>query len=443
MGDIDFLQTDSGGKSSKRSSFNIDYTDPEKDKAAHKLGMKPLEPKQKKKRKKKEKKLSWWQLRKLKKAEKKKKKEEEKQKKQEEKEKLKQAKAAQKSTKKEEKKLTKEEKHEQQVDDQEIELLQPEMKARQDALTGAGVFKVPEVPDTPPEPKKKPEKKHHPKPVSAPLPPPEFLEKLKLEESTPAPPPAPNAPLAPPQLLKAEPEVKKEKPKKDKQHKAKKEKKKKVKLSKEELKKIKNGELSLAGIDVNLLPKKLAKKIIPASRWKSLSMIALVTVVLVALAYGGMLGVQYYFLQQTKDVQQDIATIDEVINGYAEVQSEVVVINEKIEGAKWVLERHIYWSAFFKELEKYTLPQVEYTSFSGDVAGALSLQARAETYQNVTQQVAVFKQADHFINDVTVEAAVGEVSSAAEGEDKPVKFAISLQINPLLLYQANQEDAAE
>ena len=88
--------------------------------------------------------------------------------------------------------------------------------------------------------------------------------------------------------------------------------------------------------------------------------------------------------------------------------------------------QHIYWTNFFKFLEDNTIKDVYFTGFAGDTGGRYSLNALANNYGNIAEQVNVLKNNKKV---TAVEAAAGELVSGDRDNATKVKFTLNFSIS--------------
>lgn len=219
-------------------------------------------------------------------------------------------------------------------------------------------------------------------------------------------------------------------------------------LNKKDLEKIKKGEYAKGFLDVNLLPGKKTEAVQPVSKIRGLLWAAIASMAFVLVVSGGMIIYQATLLSKVNDSQKQINALKENILEYEPWQKEAIAFNQKVEDIVLLLDKHIYWTNFFALLEQYTLPDVHYSSLSGDVSGTFTLSATAPDYETVSQQIALFKQAD-FISKVSVVSAsmstesltanVGNANANANTNTtamtaQPISFNISLTVKPEIFY---------
>jgi len=194
---------------------------------------------------------------------------------------------------------------------------------------------------------------------------------------------------------------------------------------------------------VNLLPHKLAKRDSPDDFWRGFMLWQLTALVLISLGYGGMITAKYYLVQKTQNVQRQIEAVNQEINSYADLQTEVAVLDQRAQAIQGLLSQHIYWTNFFQQLAEYTLPQVNYTSFSGAKDGIISLTATAPDYQSISQQIAVFKNQWSAVQGIYTDSAQSlrsSVNTNTTATEAKIQFTLNLQIDPKILNVIERND---
>ena len=214
-----------------------------------------------------------------------------------------------------------------------------------------------------------------------------------------------------------------------------------------------------SAFNVNLLPQEISEEFHRDPAGTRILKLALATLTVVGLAYVGMVLYEGYYINQTVQTQEEIRALELDILSYRGLQTDIGERNDAIEQVSGVLDQHVYWTEFFSELEAYTMPNVKYVSFSGNVLGQISLQAVTDDFASVSRQVAVFEDADGFVERVNVTAASrgslsAETAEPTEGEEveailleedesteaseeeaaSGVTFSMSLQVNPDIFY---------
>ena len=191
--------------------------------------------------------------------------------------------------------------------------------------------------------------------------------------------------------------------------------------------KIKNGEIPIEALDVNLIPKDLLHELKPERKFINLFWIGLATCLVVLIVYGALFYMQSFYLKQTEVNHQKIEELEDEIVAYTPLKEQVDKYNTQINDINSLLERHIYWNVFFQLLEENILPEVILTNITGSVDGPFTLTAQAPDYKTITSQVAVFEQADNFINKVEVSSATATLE---EEEMSHVTFSATIHVVP-------------
>ncbi|MBU0671053.1 hypothetical protein KKF29_02740, partial [Patescibacteria group bacterium] len=195
----------------------------------------------------------------------------------------------------------------------------------------------------------------------------------------------------------------------------------------ETIEKIKNGEIPLNAVDVNLIPKELLAELKPEKKIINLVWIGFATSLLVVIVYATLFYLQSTYLTKTEINHQKMEELEDDIISYRPLQKQVEGYNESITRINQLLEQHIYWSVFFEMLQEYTLPNVSFASLSGGTDGTFTITANAPDYATITNQIEVLKQAENFVKNIEVTSATATVE---EEVIKSVNFNITLQVNP-------------
>ncbi|MFA6106934.1 MAG: hypothetical protein WC745_04690 [Patescibacteria group bacterium] len=114
--------------------------------------------------------------------------------------------------------------------------------------------------------------------------------------------------------------------------------------------------------------------------------------------------------------------------------SEVFIFENRLQYAKLLLDRHIYFTNFFDFLEKNTLEDVFYSDFAGDNGGFYTLNAIARDFNNIARQVEILRA------DPLVRGAASTGGEYAESGEKSrddskknsaagVSFKLNLELN--------------
>lgn len=196
-----------------------------------------------------------------------------------------------------------------------------------------------------------------------------------------------------------------------------------------------------SGLNVNLVPEEYQPKSGPKSRIFIGLSILIPIFIIAALSIG-------LFLYK-ENIQQKISLID---NEYNSINTQIEslttgtlsyaqVLQQKASDVNRILNQHIYWDSFFEKMEKYTLPSVTYSNMTVDVGGSVSLSAVGKTFDDVGNQLLIFKQAQDFVSDVTITSATKTTTNAPPTSAPPgqqtsqtapevVNFSIALKVKP-------------
>ena len=128
---------------------------------------------------------------------------------------------------------------------------------------------------------------------------------------------------------------------------------------------------------------------------------------------------------------------EQVIKPLEEEAKKILTVKEKIKLAKSLLDRHIYWTNFFKFLEDNTLTDVYYTSsFAGDTNGEYSFSARTRNFKMILDQVNIMRGNDNVEKVIVSGGSVKSSGSIEQGggdgqsDVGGVDFKLELTINP-------------
>tara|TARA_Y100000310_G_C20543920_1_gene744671 strand:- start:532 stop:1080 length:549 start_codon:yes stop_codon:yes gene_type:complete len=92
---------------------------------------------------------------------------------------------------------------------------------------------------------------------------------------------------------------------------------------------------------------------------------------------------------------------------------------------KNLLDRHTHWSKVFPEIEEFTLPNVNFSNFSGSLKSgvpSISFSGKAANFRELARQITAFRS-----NEVFEEV---EFSSQGVSKDGGIGFQISINLLP-------------
>src|SRR3989339_88783 len=147
-----------------------------------------------------------------------------------------------------------------------------------------------------------------------------------------------------------------------------------------------------------------------------------------------------------------INQIEEIIPQIKRAENEAEKIDafqKKVDLVSDLFAKHIYWTNFFRFLEKNTLSEAYYIGgFSGDTKGEYTFDAEVSDYPSVADQITIL-EANEFVTGLVVESARQEMSkketSAGKNEaentgsatDKEMKvnFSLLIKVKPDIFYK--------
>lgn len=184
---------------------------------------------------------------------------------------------------------------------------------------------------------------------------------------------------------------------------------------------------------VNLLSEELVSTFDPRHKIIQLALFALGAVAIVVAAYFGLRFYGTTVAKQVSSDQQTITQINQQIDALGHEQQTVATTTKKLNAVRNLIDRHVRWSRFFKQLERYTLPTVTYgTTFSGDIGGSMSLSASTNSFDEVAKQYLVFQQAVTNHDFITSFSISGASISKGQAGDR-VAFTVNVTMVPELL----------
>ena len=141
-------------------------------------------------------------------------------------------------------------------------------------------------------------------------------------------------------------------------------------------------------------------------------------------------GLDWWGQAEMVSAQTLSSKIDSLNRDIAQVKGQAdaaLTYQAKAAAAGQLLANHIYWTKFFRWLEKDTLSSVKFGAFSGDLTGLYKLTANTPTFAEVSWQAKAFLD-DPLVEKVDISSASGVGKDAKE--QTGINFPVSLQINP-------------
>ncbi|MBI2426644.1 MAG: hypothetical protein HYV34_02250 [Candidatus Kerfeldbacteria bacterium] len=204
------------------------------------------------------------------------------------------------------------------------------------------------------------------------------------------------------------------------------------------------------GIDVNLIPSKQGSPFEPVERTRRVGAILAVNLLLVILAYFGLLLYEASLIRETQTIDAELTGLQSDIATYAQTKKTAVDVTRQISGIAYLLDHHTEWTNVFDILEDYTLPTVYYESMTVDVGGKMTMTAIAPDMKAVVDQLRVFRLYPEIFTSVDVtetkaiqvavaeEEGTGEEQAPAQGAEAgaeevtipKISFGLELSLNP-------------
>ncbi|MFH1029780.1 MAG: hypothetical protein V1770_00795 [bacterium] len=165
-----------------------------------------------------------------------------------------------------------------------------------------------------------------------------------------------------------------------------------------------------------------------------LAIILLINICTIALIYAALLAKEKISYNSFRNLEAKKAEIESQIEALREDEAKIIKVENDISLADSLLDNHIYWDNFFKVIEEHTVLGVRYETFNIDNTGQLKLDALAENFDALSQQLSVFDKSKDYFSDV-------EMSSISINQDKKtgkisgIRFFISLNVNKDVFYR--------
>lgn len=182
--------------------------------------------------------------------------------------------------------------------------------------------------------------------------------------------------------------------------------------------------------DVELLTGEYAREFERVNPYSFLGISVVITILLVAIVFAG----AFIYESKSKDmVNKEIQinnVLGETIKTYKSLADEDSKLREKIDVISALLESHISWKIFLKNLEEETIPEVTYNDMSVSTSGVLSISAVAKDYTSLARQMVVFQETDWIESIDITSAHFQEVTTSGQGG---VAFNIQIKIDNNIL----------
>lgn len=159
---------------------------------------------------------------------------------------------------------------------------------------------------------------------------------------------------------------------------------------------------------MNLLPEEFVSSFDPRKGLTTLVLVAIATALVVGITDVALLLWKETQVRKAeeKKLETDLLVAQITNKSVREEQLQAVKFRESNIVLKSLLDRHLYWTKFLGELEKYTLSTVNYLGINLDSPEELSLSGDAPNLETVVAQLEVFEHADSFISTASINSVV-------------------------------------
>ena len=181
-----------------------------------------------------------------------------------------------------------------------------------------------------------------------------------------------------------------------------------------------------AEMDVNLIPE--GTYLLPNSKiFKSFIVPLIISLAIGALPYVGLMVYQDILKGQSERLAMELQQSETAAQQYKALEAEAAVLVDKVDAAKAIIDRHVYWTKVFGLLESLTISDVYYKNIAASENGRITLSATGTSYTAVAKQYLVFQQSN-LIKNVTI---LGGSGDSTQGE---ISFNIILELFPDIFY---------
>ncbi|MFC1687572.1 PilN domain-containing protein [Patescibacteria group bacterium] len=187
--------------------------------------------------------------------------------------------------------------------------------------------------------------------------------------------------------------------------------------------------------EVNLVPDDLLGESQPMKRIRTVGFVAVIGIIIVALAYTGIWWYMKDIIGKTEDIDLETAQVREEIDAYADFRQEAELLKRHVNDLSYVLDHHLHWNEFFKQLEKHTLASdVYYSTISVNTSGSVTIAAVGRDNIAVARQLTLLQNSPTFAEDVSITSLV-PLFDTETGLPAGQSFSISLQVPEALFLE--------
>jgi len=183
------------------------------------------------------------------------------------------------------------------------------------------------------------------------------------------------------------------------------------------------------GLRVSLMPSELEGGKAPDLRRRLL--ILLFVIVLETIIIGG---VNFWLIQATSQRQSEHDQLQKQGNDISSQAGQLgrdltsaIQFDQQARAVADALDKHLYWTEFFKFLENNTLPSIRFERFDGQVSdGVFSFDIFGDSYRDVAEQIVAWSQ-NPSISRVRATAAQARVTQTGSIEGVAVTVVLNLK----------------
>ncbi|MCF7906551.1 hypothetical protein K9L04_01300, partial [Patescibacteria group bacterium] len=158
-------------------------------------------------------------------------------------------------------------------------------------------------------------------------------------------------------------------------------------------------------IEINLIPDNVSTIPVQINKMIKSGFIFGFSITIIFLIY---LGIYLYGQSSEKkveDIRAENTKLEQQYKSYKESLEDIKNTKQNLDEIIKLLDSHIYWTKFFNLLEENTIPEVFYYNFTGDTSGQMTLNAITDSYLSVSRQMIAFKNAENFVDSISVNNA--------------------------------------
>lgn len=189
------------------------------------------------------------------------------------------------------------------------------------------------------------------------------------------------------------------------------------------------GEPAVPG--VNLVPEELQNAAGSKNKLVMIILTAAITLLLIGVASVGMLLVKQMLTKQANDIKQDIEQMSGQRKKLTAQKRDAIKLHEETLQAMDLLNKHIYWTQFFKQLEEVTVDTVAYRSVTADQAGRVTILATGADFRSVARQLIAYQNDAEFIKEASITSASMRQEAGASAT---VDFTATITLQPGAFY---------